>query len=167
MKPLVLISLLFGLLLPHVAVHAESGCPPGMIPYSGTDINSCGPIPPDCYQQQPSQARTAPPPRWESRWGAIAIGRIGRIGIAASKPNKQEAEQSAITDCQEKGGENCEVETSYANGCAVVVTGDKGHNSSNGATLTEATEIGMKTCSAEDTHCQVFLTSCSPAVRIQ
>jgi hypothetical protein len=105
--------------------------------------------------------------RWESRWGAIAIGTVGGVGVAANKPNKQEAEQSSITDCQEKYGSNCKVETSYANGCAVVVAGDKLHNSSNAATLAEATSIGMKTCSAEDTNCQVILTSCSPPARIQ
>lgn len=157
-------SFLLGLLIFHPPAHAEGICPPGMIPYSNTGINSCGPIP-GYNQQQPTLA--APPSRWESRWGAIAIGTVGGIGVAANMRNKRQAEQLAIADCQAKDGENCKLETSYANGCAVVVTGDKLHNSSNGATLAEAIQIGMKACNADDTHCQVFLTSCSPPVRIQ
>lgn len=52
---------------------AEGGCPSGMIPYSGTDISSCGPIPPDYYggdNSSPSPA-AQPPVRWADRWGAI------------------------------------------------------------------------------------------------
>lgn len=165
MKPLVLISLLLGLLMFHIPAQGDGNCPPGYYSIGGQDVQGCAPLP-GHYQQLPSRP-SAPPMRWESRWGAIAIGTVGGVGVAANKPNKQEAEQSSITDCQEKYGSNCKVETSYANGCAVVVAGDKLHNSSNAATLAEATSIGMKTCSAEDTNCQVILTSCSPPARIQ
>jgi len=169
MRPFALMFLLLSFLMFYVSAHAEGSCPPGMIPYSGTDVSSCGPIPPG-YYQQPSQLPVAPPPRWKSRWGAIAIsidGNASAIGMVTDKSSRQEAEQSALTECRSKGGRTCKLETTYANGCAVVVAGDKGHNSSNGATLDEAIQIGMKTCSAEDAHCHVYFTSCSQPERVQ
>ncbi|HKT29208.1 DUF4189 domain-containing protein [Dyella sp.] len=162
MKLFVLMPLLLCLLMFHSFAHAEGGCPPGMIPYSGTDISSCGPLP-SGYYQQPSQA---PSPRWESRWGAIAIGSVGRIGVATNEPSKRQAEQSAIADCQAKEGKNCKIETLYANGCAVVVAGKKIHVSHSGATLTEATEQAMKICVASDTDCRTIFTSCSLPAQI-
>lgn len=164
--------LLFGLLLLlGSVVHAEGGCPPGMIPASGTDINSCVPIPPGYYSNQQHaqpQLPPPPPPQWVTRWGAIATdGPGGHLGVAANVSSKSDAEQTAITDCQAKGGTDCKIETWYSNGCAAMVMGDSGHISNNAGTLGEAIQKGMKVCGATDTNCHVYYSACSLPVRIQ
>jgi hypothetical protein len=73
-----------------------------MIPYSGTDISSCGPIPPGYYQN--SQRQDAPIRRWISKWGAIAAdGELGILGTKIKADTRQEAEEAAMSDCKSKG----------------------------------------------------------------
>lgn len=164
--------LLFGLLLFMATVaHAEGGCPPGMIPASGTDINSCIPIPPGYYnnQQQVQPQPQPPPPQWTSRWGAIATdGPGGHLGVATNLSSKDDAEQVAITDCQAKGGAPCAIEVAYDNECAAMVVGHTEHSSNAAASLDEAIHLGMLTCNnAGDTNCHVYYSACSLPVRVQ
>jgi hypothetical protein len=60
-------------------------------------------------------------------------GSSSAIGAIKDKSSRQQAEQSAFSECRSEGGRNCKLETTHSNGFAVVVTGDKLHNSSNGA----------------------------------
>jgi hypothetical protein len=166
--------LLFGLLmLLGGVVHAEGNCPPGYYPIGAPPgqggPQGCAPIPGDNNNQQQAQPQPPPPPpQWASQWGAIATdGPGGHLGVATNLSSKSEAEQVAMADCQAKGGTNCKIETWYSNGCAAMVVGDSGHNSNNAATLDEATQLGMKTCSASDTNCHVYYSACSLPVRIQ
>ncbi|OOG47804.1 DUF4189 domain-containing protein [Rhodanobacter sp. C01] len=164
--------LLFGLLLLlGKMAHAEGGCPPGMIPASGTDINSCVPIPPGYYnnQQQAQPQPPPPPPQWTSQWGAIATdGPGGHLGVATNLSSKDDAEQVAITDCQAKGGVPCAIEVAYDNECAAMVVGHTEHSSNAAASLDEAIHLGMLTCNnAGDTNCHVYYSACSLPVRIQ
>lgn len=167
MKSLTLFFLLSGVLIFHISAHAEGNCPLGYYSVGGQGVQGCAPIP-DYDQQEPSQALVAPPPKWKSRWGAIAIdGTAGSVGMVTNLQSRRRAEQSALADCQAKGGKNCKLEVSYANGCAAVVAGDHRHNSTDGATLEEAIQRGMKICVADDTNCRAIFTSCSPAAQIE
>lgn len=159
--------LLFSLLLLIAgAVHAEGGCPPGMIPASGTDINSCVPIPPGYYNNQ--QQAQPPPPRWVDHWGAIAAdGPSGSLGVSVNMTSQSGAENAALADCHSKKGAICTIETWYINGCAAMVMGDKSHTSNNAGSLNEAIQIGMNTCNTADTNCHVYYSACSLPVRIQ
>jgi hypothetical protein len=150
-------------------LHAEGGCPAGMIPYSGTDISSCGPMPPGYYQQLPSQAPTASPLRWESRWGAIATdGTKGILGAATDAADKLSAEKKAMADCLAKGGLACKIQVSYANGCAAMIVGNRGFSTANGSTEDEAIRKSTKICSADgDTGCRIYYIACSHPQRIQ
>lgn len=165
--------LLFGLLLLlGNVVHAEGGCPPGLIPASGTDINSCVPIPPGYYSNQQQALPQPPPPpisRWASRWGAIATdGPGGHLGVATNLASKGDAEQIAVTDCQAKGGSPCAIEVAYDNECAAMVVGHTEHSSNAAATLDEAIHLGMLTCNkAGDTNCHVYYSACSLPARVQ
>lgn len=142
--------------------HAENGCPPGMIPASGTDINSCVPIPEGYYGQQSDTQPPPPPPMLEDRWGAIATDGIGgHLGVASNLLDRSAAEQTALADCRAKGGNNCNIETWYSNGCAAMIVGDQGHNSTYGETLHDAIKAGMKTCGKTDKNCEVFYSDCS------
>jgi hypothetical protein len=164
--------LLFGLLfLLGGMAHAEGGCPPGLIPASGTNINACVPIPPGYYnnQQQASPQAPTPAPQWANRWGAIATDSMtGSLGAATDMPSEDEAKQAALSDCSEKGGARCKPQTSYRNGCAVMVIGNKEFNVGSAATMNEAVQSGMKVCTdAGNTNCHVYYSACSLPVRIQ
>ncbi|HWX65266.1 MAG TPA: DUF4189 domain-containing protein [Rhodanobacter sp.] len=165
MKSTSLQRLLTSLLLFAVGVaHAEDGCPSGQIPHSGTDPNSCGPIPPGYYNNKPQQS----PSRWVDHWGAIATyAPTGILGTSTNLPGQSQAEQSALADCQSKGGTTCKIQLSYRNQCAVVVVGDKGYNATPGATMDLANQAGMKVCSDADTNCHVYYSACSLPVRVQ
>lgn len=165
--------LLFGLLLTFMnSAQAEGGCPPGLIPASGTDINSCVPIPTGYYnnqqQAQPQPHPPTPPPQWTDKWGAIATdGPGGHLGTASNVSSREIAEQAALADCQTKGGSNCKLENTYGNACAAMVVGDKGHNSNSAKNLNRAVQTGMEICSASDTNCHVYHSDCSLPVQIQ
>ncbi|WP_353506087.1 DUF4189 domain-containing protein [Variovorax sp. J22P240] len=168
MKPRFLLALLLGLSSLRITAHAEGGCPPGWMPYSSTNISSCGLIP--GYNNPQQQAAPQPtPPRWADRWGAVVadIPR-GVVGASANMFNRQAAEQSAMADCSAQDGKNCKLETWYSNGCVVLVVGDGGYNVTAEATLDRATALGTKFCTdAKRTNCHVYYSACSPPVRIQ
>lgn len=161
--------LALGLLLAIASLgHAENGCPPGMIPASGTDINSCVPIPKGYYGQQANAQPVLPPPVFQSRWGAIATdGPGGHLGVASNLLDQESAEQTALGNCRAKGGINCQIETWYRNGCAAMIVGEQGHNSSNGTDLNDAINAGMGTCNASDKNCRVFYSGCSYPVPVE
>lgn len=161
--------ILFGfLLLITGATHAEGGCPTGMIPASGTNINSCIPIPPGYYNNQQQAHPQPPPPRWLSQWGAIATdGPGGSFGAAVDMPNQSSAENAALIECQSKKGSICKVELWYTNQCAAMVVGDAGHNSKAGTTVNAAIRTAMKICTTEDHNCFVYYSGCSLPIRIQ
>lgn len=147
--------------------HGEGGCPAGMIPASGTNINSCIPIPAG-YARQPA-ASIAPPAIWADRWGAVATDSVkGVLGVATDMVTKDEAETVALLNCTANGGAHCIKQTWYRNGCAVMVLGDAGFNVGNAGTVEEATRQGMEICTkSNDTNCHVYYSGCSLPQRIQ
>jgi hypothetical protein len=161
--------LAFLLLMTHRVVHAEDGCPPGLIPANGTNINSCAPIPPGYYSNQPAlQQPQAQPPIWSDRYGAIAADLAPLTpGSSYNEPSRKAAEQAAIDSCHSNGGVNCQVEISYGNECVALVVGKTRHNAKAGSTIASATESSMKQCKSNDTGCFVYYTACSLPVRIQ
>lgn len=166
MKTLLLALALAALSLLCMNAHAEGGCPPGQIPEGGSGVISCRPIP--GYNQGSSSPAT-PPPRWATKWGAIATdSEVGSLGTINDQPTRSQAESRALSDCAAKGGLNCKVEVAYDNECAAMIVGDKGHNSSADATIEKATQLGLKIChDSGDTNCHVFYSGCSLPQRIQ
>lgn len=157
------------LLLQHVPLQtrAEGGCPPGMLPASGTDLSSCAPVPPGYYRRQPQPL--PPPPRWISRWGAIATyAPAGVLGSSENLPSKEQAEQVALSDCNARGGLNCKIDIAYGNQCVAVVVGNKGYNVNPGATAELASETGIKICFEDGgTGCHVYYSACSLPKQVQ
>jgi hypothetical protein len=159
---------LIGLLLLFAAgVKAEGGCPPGQIPHSGTDTSSCGPIP--GYNPNPAATQQqAPAALWHSTWGAIATDADkGSLGTVTGLPDRSAAESAAVADCQSKGGITCKINASYSNQCVAMVMGDKAYNFNVDTVMDKAVKAGLKTCSAVDTHCHVYYSTCSAPVQIQ
>ena len=168
MKMLVraLMLAMVGLLCNGLA-HAEGGCPPGMYPFrfAPNQPSSCAPIPGNGNQQAPQQ----PAPRWESRWGAVAIDSPKAVmGVAVDKQSKREASRAAVSDCERQGGANCEIEAAYDNQCVAVITSNDSHNTPIAHTLDQAVATGMKTCrDAARANCHVHYSACSLPVRIR
>jgi hypothetical protein len=128
-------------------------------------------VPPDVampgYQQQTPQP---PPQKWVDHYGAMATNEPGNVlGVATDMQSESEAKQSAIVDCQAKGGgSSCASLIAYRNGCAVLLVGNKFFNASSAATIEEATQSGMKVCATNgNTNCHVYYSACSLPVRIQ
>lgn len=142
-----------------MTAHAQTACPAGTIPYGVAQNQSvCGPAP----SSQRSIAQQAPAVGWESRWGAIAAdGSKGILGTASNAFSRNQAEASALSACNAKGGGSCVIQVSYSNSCAAMIVGDKGYNTNTGATLQEATDKGMRMCNQSDAHCQIYYSDCS------
>ena len=146
-------------------VHAEGGtCPPGFYPVNSPGVMGCAPIP----NNDRTSAQTAPAaPRWKTTWGAFATdGPSAALGASVGMPNKRKAEKFALAQCREKGGKNCEIDMTFYNQCAVLVTGDRVYNTSHAATVEEASRLGIAECEREDVNCRVYYSDCSLPVRI-
>jgi hypothetical protein len=144
-------------------VHAEGGCPPGMIPYQGTNTQSCGPIPNSGEQAAPTG------PKWASRWGAIASDpSTGIMGAVDGRENKREASKDAVSECKSRGGDKCKVSLTYHDQCVVTIVGDTGSNHGHAESIELATQLGMNACAKRgDTDCHIYYQACSLPVRVR
>lgn len=149
--------------------HAEEGCPAGMLPANGNNINSCVPIPPGYYQQDRSHSANPPPmPLWEDRWGALATDTTtGVIGTATDMLSSDQAEKSAMNQCIKNGGTQCKSEGWYKDGCIALIVGDRNLNIQTGGSLNQAVDSGIKVCTKDDVNCHVYYSGCSLPVRIR
>ncbi|SFR90128.1 protein of unknown function [Dyella sp. OK004] len=164
---LLILTTLFGLLAFQTPAFAQ-GCPAGTYPWSGNGVFTCLPDPSYNQQQQPQSTPSTLLGKWESRWGAIATDESnGVVGSSTGMLKEQQAKDAAIADCKTKGGATCKFAVSYANGCGAMVVGDKRFNVDRAATEQEAIKLSMKACSAEDTNCHVYFSSCSQAVLVR
>lgn len=151
-------------------VYAEGGCPSGMIPYSGTDISSCGPIPPGYYGGDNSSSNPAaqPPVRWADRWGAIAFSDVNNsVGMSADMTSKRAAKEAAIAECLSAGGEECSTQITYHNQCGVIAWGERSANTAAARTIEEASDMAMNTCDRKTENCRIVYSNCTLAQRIQ
>lgn len=145
------------------AAYAEGGCPPGMIPYQGTNTQSCGPIPSSGGQTTPTG------PKWASRWGAIAQdATTGIVGAVADRESKRQAKKDAIAECKSRGGSNCKLELEYTNQCVAIIQGSTASNFPHAASPEQAIALGMDACKKRgDTHCHVYYKACSLPVQVR
>lgn len=151
-------------------LRAEGGCPSGMIPYRGTDLSSCGPVPAGYYDNNSNDTAqsVAPPVRWADRWGAIAFSKSENfVGVAADMTSERAAKRAAIADCLAAGGQKCEVGLSYYNQCGVVAWGERHVTTARAATINQASERALKTCSEKSEGCKIVYSNCSLAQRVQ
>jgi len=141
------------------AIHAQTlgvDC----VPIQGQGWQGCAPV----------GNSSAPQTRWADRWGGIATdARDGILGVAANMSSKDAATQTAMADCQSKGGgSNCKIERWYSNQCVALTISDKGFNSKASSSIDEATKAGMETCTQSgEPHCRTYYTACSLPTRIQ
>jgi len=176
MKVLTKLVLLFGLLGASGAAYAEGGtCPPGYYPVNSPGVMGCAPIP--GYDNGGGGGGGGygggggpPPAQWESRWGAIVLGKPWALGAANNMRSKQAAEQAAMADCRAKKGIECKLRRSYFNSCGIVVVGSDppGVSTGNADTVKDAAETGLKACrKAGAKDCYLLWSGCSTPVRIR
>ncbi|RQR79216.1 DUF4189 domain-containing protein [Burkholderia sp. Bp9012] len=163
-RAMVRLAVLATALLVGRAVCAQVSCPAGQMSYGGTDISSCGPIPPG-YQGN----MAPPPPRWMHQWGAIAThDDDGSFGASVDMPSESRAVEAARENCRSKHGSTCTVQITYHDQCVSMVISAKRYNVGSAPTVEEATQSGMETCvNSGDPHCRVYYTACSMPRRIQ
>ena len=159
------ILMLLILLATARVANAEGGtCPPGYYPVNSLGVIGCAPTP---NSENGGGRRAVPKATWADRWGAIATdGPSAALGASVGMPNKRKAEKFALAQCREKGGKNCEIDMTFYNQCAVLVTGDRVYNTSHAATVEEASRLGIAECEKEDVNCRVYYSDCSLPVRI-
>jgi hypothetical protein len=153
------------LLLASGAIHAQTACPPGLIPY-GAGV--CGP---DQGQNQGSQRQMPmlPPVKWADEWGAIAVyipegvaNPKGVLGTAILQPSESAARQAALQDCRSNGGLDCKIDTTYYNACIAMIVGHPAYNIADGRTQDAAVGKGMKICAdTGNVNCHVYYSACS------
>lgn len=139
------------------------------VPVQGQGWSGCDPN----YRPQPQQstqpsAAPAPPARWADQWGAIATdNQLGKLGASMNGVDQASVESLAMNQCQNEGGTQCKILISFHNQCGAVIIGDGKINASSAATIAQASEDGLKVCSAGTTNCHVYYSACSLPARIQ
>jgi hypothetical protein len=147
-------------------VHPCSGPGPGEVVVGQTEVsNGVAPTPlcrsVEGQDASPSQTTTL---HWVSQWGAIATDEPhGVLGFSTGLSSASKAEKAAIEDCRTKGGANCTLQVSYANGCGAVVVGDTVFNVNWGHDERDASSKGIRACERDSKNCHVYFTTCSQA----
>lgn len=169
-----IISLFVGIcLLIILPAQAEQGCPDGFTPNAaGTPGMQCIPIGGQTRSTGPGTNST-PEPRWAKRWGAFTSdATTGKVGVATGLVSKRKAEEGAVQDCQVRGGSKCEVLLTFNNQCAAIAsgldsTGSTVVSAAGAPTTKEAGEIAVARCNGRADNCEIFITECSLAERVQ
>lgn len=158
----------FSALILSVTAHAQTACPPGLVPYAagaGGGVATCGPAPTN--NQQPMQR----PPLWADRWGAVAVGTPGgtpAFGASTNMSSRSKANRAALAECGAQPGAKCRIDATYHNQCVALVVGDKISASYNAPTAETATQKSMEFCKAHgNTQCRLYYSACSYPERIQ
>lgn len=151
-----LILLTYLLAAASTTLHAEGGCPAGMVPEGGQGVSSCRPIPGGGQAQS-----GAPSIAWVSRWGAIAMDtQVSRIsGASHDKASRKEAEQTAMKNCLDQGAKQCEIISAYANGCVALAEGETRMGVAARNNVSDASSAAMTQC--QDATCRVIYIRCS------
>lgn len=167
-----------GLLLLGMAAsgwaQAEQGCPAGFAPLGQPPAPICQPMPGYSGSNNggystPSQPRM-PQPRWQERWGAIAIDvNAAKMGTAVNRKSSRDAERTALKECKSKGGTEKDCRRTllvYGNGCGAVAMGKEGVVARGGSSIEDASARALKQCGIDTTDCEVLYTKCSYPVLV-
>lgn len=156
-----LMLLIYLLGVAGTTLHAEGGCPSGMVPEGGPGASSCRPLP--GYNQNGAAAPAMPRITWISQYGAVAMDttETGFIGASHDKPSRADAERIAMQNCLDMGAKKCELLNWYANGCVALAKGPTRYGVANGNSPAEAGSAAVTKCS--EASCKVVYGNCSQA----
>ncbi|MGN6480814.1 DUF4189 domain-containing protein [Luteibacter sp.] len=161
------IWLLALLLVPLDAAHSQ--CAPG-VPSAGNPgcIPANQPNSPYYRDDASGLVVQQPQPRWESRWGAIAVDlKLAKGGTAVDQDSESAASRGSLDRCASNGGTSCEVIQVFKNQCAAVVqpTGGGPLSTATAATAEEAVSRALNRCGEGD-RCLMIFKECSLPARI-
>ncbi|WP_046659007.1 DUF4189 domain-containing protein [Lysobacter capsici] len=155
------------LFLFSTVVQAEQGCPDGLYPGGAAPGQICVPIP----GYGLGGNAQAQPPRWATRWGAIATddGSTGGgiLGQSEALSSRRQAENAALSDCRSKGGNNCALVQAYHDQCIAVAWGRSRPYSVSAENSKVASELALAKCGQSDQACGIYYTGCSYPERVQ
>lgn len=150
-------------------VEQAGACPPGFTSVAMQSMGQpvCVPVP----RLANAPAQRAPESRWESRWGAFAVGSTnhsgGVLGVAAHRVTEQQARDAALGDCAEKGGKECQLTLAFHDQCGAVAWGDQRVTAYGAATTEVASTLAMKRCAEIADNCSIYYADCSYPARIR
>lgn len=157
------IKFLAFLIITFVAGNAYAQCRIGSGPDMGDGIPYCSDLAPQTQQSYS--------PKWQTKWGAIAIdpkAKTGGIGFAENMNSKKIAEKFAIQQCLATGGsKTCRVEVSYDNQCGVIAWGDNYYTTANAQNVEDASSLALELCDQKTENCKIFYSNCNYAVQIR
>jgi len=158
MPPLIRLLLVLAICIGSCTASAQ-GCPPGQYPVAGQGWNYCAPVPGAAQEEaQPAQQSQF---KWRNHWQAIATDNdAGVLGTSVGQSSADAAEKKAFSDCQSKGGQKCEIEISYVNGCVAMAVGEKQAATNGGPAKDEAIRRALAICGKGDSTCQPYYSSC-------
>lgn len=160
---LVLFACMLG--MASVGARAEGGCPPGTAPQQGQGWQSCVPV---AGSNQDSVNNPADAPAWANSWQAIATDDSkGILGTSIGKLSRLTAEGAAVDDCVAKGGTDCKVQLSNANGCVAMAVGKERMRIMSAASKKDAEKKTLAACKEEDKTCVMYYSECSLAQRVR
>lgn len=164
MKYLQILLLSATALLWSACAQAEGRCPDGYFPIGGGGAGweGCAPMgegadegPGPSYQ-----------PRWETRWGAVAVTN-GAYGYSIAYANEKQAIDEALSQCSKNaGGAICSLEQSFHDQCIALAWGRKGSNTVSAPDVSQAETLALANCSKRTEDCKIYYSDCSYAQRV-
>ncbi|WP_082925801.1 DUF4189 domain-containing protein [Xanthomonas nasturtii] len=139
----------------------QTACPSGVAPGSP----QCGPDSGTSRGDIPS-----PPPRptgeWIKTWGAIAgSNSTGESGAVVGKLSENEAKESALHQCNLGGADDCKINLTYRNQCAVMVSSPTDSFFQSSSSEKAAAELAMRNCEKiGGGSCRILYSACSDPI---
>lgn len=96
-------------------------------------------------------------------FGAIAFGtQNGAYGYSYNYSDRNQAEQKAISQCQDHGGNGCQVAVWFRNACgALARSGTTGYGSGWGSNRNLAEQYAMESCGKHNSSCSIVEVVCT------
>lgn len=147
---------------------AHAACPAG-IPSAGNPMCAPPTSKGSPYYVAPGSEPVGP--RYEDRWGALAIGMVGSggalVAFSFDALSKRDARRMALERCRALGGEKCRIDSEFRNGCGAVAAGRGGFVPALGPTAEVTASLAMERCENELSGCRVTDGACSFPVLVE
>ena len=144
--------------------HAEGRCPDGYFPIGGGGAGweGCAPMGGD----DGGDSGAGYQPRWETRWGAVAVTN-GAYGYSVAYADEKQAIDEALAQCSKNaGGATCSLEQSFHDQCIALAWGRKGSNTVSAPNVSQAETLALANCSKRTEDCKIYYSDCSYAERV-
>lgn len=144
---------------------AQGYCPPGQYPVSGQGWSYCAGTPDS--QDNAAAATQRAQPHWVNKWLSITLdANKGVLSTATSTISGNDAETSAMIDCQRQGGASCKANGTVLNGCLAMAIGSGYIAVGAASTKREAEDQAITKCNGGDGQCHIYHSECALPERV-